>query len=128
MRLLIASLVVLALGGGAFAEPSDEPPPPPAAKEDGAPTGERVVLPAKRLYGRALLEIDLSADSAFDPVALAPDVYYGVSPDFTVGLVHSSVGILGVIGETGSSLCFTEKCDGVYHNFGLDGRYQFLTG
>jgi hypothetical protein len=129
MRSIVASLTIVALGGPALAEPSDEPPPPPvAADPDGEPKGERVVLPAKRLYGRALLELELSTDTAFDPVSLAPDVYYGVSADFTVGLVHSSLGSTGIIGGAGSSLCFTEKCDGVYHNFGLDGRYQLATG
>lgn len=129
MRLIVASLTVLVLGGPALAEPPEEPPPPPAAAPtDGAPEGERVVLPAKRLYGRAMLEIDLSTDAAFDRVSLAPDVYYGVSADFTVGLVHSSVGSTGFIGGVGASLCFTEACDGVYHNFGLAGRYQLTTG
>lgn len=129
MRSIVVSLTVLALGGSALAEPPEEPPPPPAAAAaDGEPTGERVVLPAKRLYGRAMLEIDLSTGAAFDRVSLAPDVYYGVSPDFTVGLVHSSAGTTGFIGGTGNSLCFTEACDGAYHNLGLAGRYQFTTG
>lgn len=124
----LAVLAVLTLGGSALAEPLDEPPPPPAAKTEEGPTGERVVLPAKRLYGRALLELELSKDTAFDPVSLAPDLYYGVSADFTVGLVHSSLGATGIIGSAGDSLCFTEACSGVYRNFGLDGRYHFASG
>jgi hypothetical protein len=128
MRSLPVCILVLALAGPAGAEPLDEPPPPPpAAATDGPATGERVVLPAKRLYGQAMLEIELSDGAAFDPVSLAPDVYYGVTPDLTVGLVHSSTGSTGIIGGSGSSLCLGDSCD-VYRNFGLDGRYQVTTG
>ncbi|HWU90673.1 MAG TPA: hypothetical protein VN253_25580 [Kofleriaceae bacterium] len=129
MRTIQVCLSLLALGGPAFAQATDDPPPPPPQPaSDGASAGERVVLPAKRLYARASLELDLSTGTAFDPVSLAPDVFYGVTSAFTVGLVHSSLGGTGLIGQTGSSLCFTGACDGVYHNFGLDGRYQFTTG
>lgn len=125
MRSILATLMLLSLGGSALA---DEPPPPPPKEMAAGPMGERVVLPAKRLYARASLEIDLSSGSAGDPVGLSPDVFYGVSDALTIGLVHSSVGGLGLIGGTGNSLCFTEGCDGVYHNFGIDARYQFKTG
>jgi hypothetical protein len=128
MRTILASLVILVLGGPALAEPADEPPPPPTApSSNGAFTGERVVLPVKRAYARAMLEIELSKDTAFDPVSLAPDVFYGVTPEFTAGLVHSASGATGIIGGTGSSLCFTDACD-VYNGFGLDGRYHFKSG
>jgi hypothetical protein len=128
MRSILASSFVLALGGPAFAEPLDEPPPPPATEASDGPAGESLVVPAQRLYGRAMLEIELTKDAAFDPVSLAPDVYYGVTSDFTVGLVHSFSGRTGVIGGSGSSLCFNDACDGVYRGFGLDGRYQVTSG
>jgi len=128
MRTILASLCILALGGSALADRVEEPPPPPAAPKDtGAFTGERVVLPAKRAYGRAMLEIELTKDTAFDPVSFAPDVFYGVTPEFTAGLVHSASGGTGIIGGTGSSLCFYDDCD-VYNGFGLDGRYHVKGG
>lgn len=125
MRPILASLTVLALGGPAFA---DEPPPPPEATPTAGPSGERVVLPAKRLYAQAMLELELAKDTAFDPVSFAPDVFYGVTDALTIGLIHSSLGASGIIGGSGSSLCFTDKCDGVYNGFGIDGRYQFASG
>ena len=129
MRSISACFLVLALAGPAGAEPLDEPPPPPkAAAADGPSNGERVVLPAKRLYGQAMLEIELGKGTAFDPVSLAPDIYYGVSADFTVGLVHSFTGTTGVIGGTGSSLCLGDACGDVYNGFGIDARYQVTTG
>lgn len=124
MRSVLASLTILALAGPALAE---EPPPPPAAPKAAGPVGERVVLPAKRLYLQAALEIDLSSGTAGDPISLAPDVFYGVNDALTVGLVHSARGGSGFIGGTGSSLCFTSSCD-IYNGFGLDGRYQFASG
>jgi hypothetical protein len=128
MRSILVSLFILALGGSALADPAEEPPPPPAApSSDGTFTGERVVLPVKRLYARAMLEIELSKGAAFDPVSLAPDVFYGVTPELTAGLVHSFSGATGIIGGTGSSLCFSDACD-VYNGFGLDGRYHFRSG
>lgn len=129
MRPILAISLVLALAGPAVAEPLDEPPPPPAAAATNGPaTGERLVLPAKRLYGQAMLELELSKGAAFNPVSLAPDVYYGVTADFTAGLVHSFAGRTGIIGGSSSSLCFNDACDGVYHELGLDGRYQVTSG
>jgi hypothetical protein len=128
MRSILVSFVVLALGGTAAAESPDEPPPPPKAQAETGPTGEHVVLPAKRLYGQAMLEIEFSTGTAFDPVSLAPDVFYGVTGDFTVGLVHSFAGRTGIIGGTGSSLCVGDACGGVYNSLGLDGRYEVTSG
>src|SRR5262245_40262487 len=105
MRLIVVSLSVLALGAPALAQTSDEPPAPPVDAPPAGPVGERVVLPAKRLYARAALEIELSSGTAGDPVSLAPDVYYGVTPELTVGLLHSALARTGVMGGTGSSLC-----------------------
>jgi len=122
MRPFLSSLLALTLGGPAFAQGTDEPPPAPTPAPTTEPQGERVVLPAKRLYVRAMLEIELSKDAAFDPVSLAPDLFYGVSADFTVGLTHSSSASTGIIGGTGSSLCLGDACDSVYRNVGLDGR------
>lgn len=128
MRSILASFVVLALGGTAAAESPDEPPPPPKAQAETGPTGEHVVLPAGRLYGQAMLELELSSGAAFDPVSLAPDVFYGVTGDFTAGLVHSFAGRTGIIGGTGSSLCVGDNCGGVYDSLGLDGRYELASG
>lgn len=122
-------LGLLASAGTAAAQAGDEPPlAPAAAPTAAAPEGERVVLPAKRLYAHAVLAIDLSDGGAFDPVSLSPDVYYGVTPELTVGLVHSNLGASGFIGGTGTSLCLGDACDGVYNNLGIDGRYHLKSG
>jgi hypothetical protein len=126
MRSILVSVLVLQLGGAAVAQAEEPPPPPPEEAPPAGPVGERVVLPGKRLYARASIEINLSSGSAFDPFSIAPDVFYGVTPDFTVGLVHSSVAGTGFIGGVGSSLCFG-GCD-VYNGLGFDGRYHLKGG
>lgn len=127
MRPHLIALALGALGSPAFAQESDEPPPPPEVKEAGEPEGERVVLPTKRLYAQAAIEINLSKESAGKPFSLSPDVYYGVNRDLTVGLIHSARGSTGFIGGVGTSLCFTSACD-VYSNVGLEGRYHLKSG
>lgn len=125
----LALALALALAAPAGAEPLDEPPPPPkAAVAPGPFTGERSVLPARRLYAQAMLEIELSSGAAFDPVSLAPDLYYGVTSDFTVGLVHSFAARTGLIGGSGQSLCLGDACDGAYNSLGVDARYQVVSG
>jgi len=61
------------------------------------------------------------------PVALAPDVYVGVTRRLTLGLIHSGRA-LGLI-DSGWGLCFTGRsggCDRTYSGTGIDGWYTFL--
>jgi hypothetical protein len=79
----------------------------------------------------ALVEIGLSTDAVFKPFSISPDVWYGVTDDITAGLVHSAVGMTGVIGGVGTSLCLqsTENgCLSVYPNVGFVGRYKLKNG
>jgi hypothetical protein len=85
------------------------------------------VVPKGKLVLDAQLEINLSSGNAFKPVSLAPDLWYGVTDDITLGLVHSSLGETGFIGAAGDSLCLTGSSDGcahVYNKVGLDGRIR----
>jgi hypothetical protein len=69
--------------------------------------------------------VSLSADATFEPVSIAPDVWYGVSPRITVGLVHSSRAMTGFLGGAGDGLCLTGEeggCAGVYDRVGVVGR------
>jgi len=72
-------------------------------------------------------EIDLSAGHAAAPVSMAPDIWYGATPNLTVGLVHSSYGRTGFFGQSGDGICFTgedDGCDGSYRNAGVEARYH----
>ncbi|MFT3695860.1 MAG: hypothetical protein QM831_22180 [Kofleriaceae bacterium] len=75
----------------------------------------------------ASLEMNLSSAAAFKPTSLSPDLWYGVSDDLTVGLVHSGTGRTGFIGVVGDSLCLTGTSNGcrhVYNNVGIDARIR----
>ena len=107
--------------------------PPSAASADGP---DRLTLPKGRAVLDAYLGINLSKGEAGKPITLSPDIWYGVSDELTVGLVHSGVGTTGFIGSLGSvygaaSLCLTGKdngCADVYRTAGLEGRYKLSFG
>jgi hypothetical protein len=87
----------------------------------------QLTLPPGRLLLEAFAEMNLSSGAVFKPFSLAPDVWYGATPELTVGLVHSGRAATGFIGTFGDSLCLTgveNGCPDVYHNVGLAARYQ----
>lgn len=98
----------------------------------GAPSAraeqsEQLNLPKGKLTINGFIEINLSKDAAFEPVSLAPDLWYGITDDVTLGLVHSGVGRTGFLGGAGDSLCITGKshgCGRIYNNVGADLRYR----
>jgi hypothetical protein len=94
----------------------------------GQPTGpDQVTMPKGSLLVNAFVEINLSTDAAFKPVSISPDVWYGVTDDLTLGLVHSGIGASGVIGGVGDALCITGSsngCESVYSGVGIDARYR----
>ncbi|HEX4418155.1 MAG TPA: hypothetical protein VH165_09675 [Kofleriaceae bacterium] len=121
----------------ADADPSESGATPPAAAAAPSADGpDQLLLPKGRVILDAYLEIGLSSGSAFKPVSISPDIWYGVSDVLTVGLVHSSVGGSGFIGGVGQSLCLTGAgtatdpggCAHVYQNVGFDGRYKLKFG
>ena len=99
-----------------------------AADEAATTTDEpQLTLPGGKVFLDAFVEVSLSKDLAFKPVSLAPDVWYGVSDDLTLGLVHSGRGATGLWGKSGDGLCFTGEskgCPKVYNNLGVDARYH----
>jgi len=130
---------VVALGGTAFADDatgsadtttgSASLDTSTMAPGEGLPAGatEQFTLPRGTLFLDAFLEINLSSDAAFKPVSLAPDLWYGVTDDLTLGIVHSSNGATGIIGGVGDALCLTGKdngCASFYPGLGIDARYR----
>lgn len=75
----------------------------------------------------AFLDVNLSKDRAFEPISVAPDIWYGATDKITVGLTHSSVATGGFWGGPGTGLCLSgeEKgCANTYSNTGLQARYD----
>src|SRR5512138_1844502 len=106
--------------------------PEAASSSPAGPAGDAsVTLPKGRVLLDAFLEMNLVSGAEFKPVSLSPDVWYGVTDDVTVGLVHSAVGSTGFLGGVVSSLCLTgtgNGCAKVYDNAGVDVRYKLKTG
>jgi hypothetical protein len=89
----------------------------------------QMTLPAGQLFLQTFVEMQLSADVAFEPVSIAPDLWYGVTDELSVGLVHSGRGATGFLGGVGSGLCITGTsggCAKFYNNVGVDARYHFF--
>ena len=89
---------------------------------------QQMTLPAGRVFVEVFAEINLSADAALKPLSIAPDLWYGVNDELTVGLVHSARGATGLFGATGNGLCLTGEdngCAKIYNNLGIDARYHF---
>ncbi|WP_428261318.1 hypothetical protein [Haliangium sp.] len=107
---------------------------PAAVSAQTAPAREshRMTLPKGTLLAQGFIEVNLSADNVIKPVSLSPDIWYGLNDDLSLGLVHSAPGSGGFYGGVGTSLCLTGEDNGcgagVYHNLGLDARYNLLEG
>jgi hypothetical protein len=140
---LRAALVLLVAGSGgvAFAQSVDlsgsvgSNGASGSADASGAPAADnppdigddQFTLPKGKLFIDGEIGINLSKDLAFKPISISPDIYYGVTDDLTLGLIHSGTGSTGLLGVVGTSLCLGGEdrgCDGVYRNVGLDARYR----
>ena len=118
-RIVAVALVATSLAAG-----------PALAQEAGsvASAEQQMVMPGSRFLVQAFFEASLSKDNAFKPFSLAPDLWYGVNDQITVGLVHSGRGSTGLYGGAGNGLCLAGEdngCADVYANVGIDGRYHF---
>jgi hypothetical protein len=132
VEVLFATLV--ATGGLASVAHADDGEEAPAPEETSAAvstetaSSDGFTLPKGKLALNVNLGVNLSSDAVGKPVSLSPDLWYGVSDDLTIGLVHSGEGLNGFLGtSTGGSLCLAgEKngCADVYHNVAVDVRYR----
>ena len=104
----------------------------PAVSAPGGPddlVGRAVVLAREAGEAAATIEVNLSKRYEWKPVSVAPDVWFGVTDQLTIGLIHSSRA-MGVI-DAGNGLCSTGSthgCPAAYDNIGLDGRYALRRG
>ncbi len=101
------------------------------AEEPMVGVSERLTMPKQEWHVFVPVEVDASRGHGLEPVSLAPDVWYGLKPRLTIGLVHSSVGRTGFYGRAGDGLCVTGKdkgCKSAYNNVGFEGRYHAYQG
>ena len=100
----------------------------------GAPMGRVAVRrgvqgPAGLFTARLSLLTNASKGSFGKPTSLAPDLYYSITDNVQIGLVHT--GPMGWQELPGVGLCLTGQdngCPSVYRNVGLDFMYGLLFG
>ena len=86
-----------------------------------------LVLDREQVEVAVTAEIELAPNRVTLPVAVAPDLWLGVTPRLTVGIVHSNLD-LGRI-AAGASVCVVEeRCAHGYPNSGIDIRYAAHDG
>ena len=94
-----------------------------AARAQASP----LVLDAHQWDAELVTEINLYPNEVGTPLSFAPDVWYGVTSQWTVGLVHSHPSVDRF--ESGASLCVVHldlRCETTYHGGGVDVRYGAL--
>jgi hypothetical protein len=99
------------------------------AQGSAAEEQQQMTLPAGKVLLTVGLELNLSKDLVGKPFSIAPDLWYGVNDDLTLGLIHSGVGRTGLYGGVGEGLCLTGSTNGcpkVYNNLGIGGRYNLV--
>lgn len=115
LRLLLA-LAVLAAPLAARASPDDLVTRP-------------LVLAPGDLVARVAIELGLESGQFARPLSIAPDVWLGVTPRWTIGLVHSNESVDQI--DARASLCFRGDaltCDHVYRGSGIDARWSWRAG
>ena len=116
MRRAVVSTLLAAIAGTAHADPDDFVARP-------------LVLARGEVEAEATLEVNLTKGTAFVPLSLAPDLWVGITPQLTLGLIHGDRS-LDQIGA-GGSFCVRrspETCDRTYLGSGLDARWNVRSG
>jgi hypothetical protein len=91
-----------------------------------------VTLPSGKLAMSGALQIGLSRDSAFDPISIGVDLWYGISDRLQAGVVTSMRGTFGfwsgaLLGGLGTGLCVTDRCAETFDNIGGEAHVAVLT-
>lgn len=116
MRRTLVALAVVAMPSVARASPDDI-------------ITRALVLDPADLVARVTTELNLQPTEFARPLAIAPDVWVGVLPRLTLGLIHSDASVDQIDSRT--SLCFRDdarSCDHVYRGSGLDARWSWREG
>lgn len=91
--------------------------------------GRPLVLDRGQLAAALTAEIDLQPGLVGTPLSLAPDVWYGVLPQLTLGIIHSDASVDRI--GPGATFCVhtqEDVCRHFYHGSGIDGLYRLRAG
>ncbi|HEY5925261.1 MAG TPA: hypothetical protein VIV11_26440 [Kofleriaceae bacterium] len=109
-------VVVLLLASRAHAAPDDFVARP-------------IVLDRGQLAAELVADINLAPRQLGESTSLAPDVWFGVLPELTVGLIHSAPSVDRF--SPGATFCVVHQetgCTSTYHGSGIDARYSVMSG
>jgi hypothetical protein len=85
-----------------------------------------LVLDFHQVAAQLVIESNLApSGGTAKPLSFAPDLWFGLTPQLTVGLVHSDPSLDRI--QPGASLCVRTDgflCDATYRGGGLDARYE----
>lgn len=101
----------------------------PASADSDDLVTRPLVLDRHELHAKLSLEYSLHGRTENRPLALAPDLWVGVTQELTVGLIHSSQSV-DRIGAR-STVCLQQStfgCDAAYQGSGVDARYRLREG
>ena len=107
-------------------------PPPPAAASVTAPiSATEATLHQGAVNIDGDLVIGLSKGSAWKPIQIIPNLYYGVSNELTVGFANNTNAEIfqAVSAPGGRGLCLSGSSNGcahVYNSFSLDALFSFM--
>ncbi len=117
IALVLVLVLVLALASRASAQPTDLVARP-------------LVLGQGELEGTLVADINLAPRQLGHSTSLAPDVWYGVTPRLTVGLIHSNPSVDRF--AVGATFCVVHQpilgCEDTYRGSGIDTRWSAVTG
>lgn len=88
-----------------------------------------IVLDRGELLAALSIEVNLELRRVGMPTSIAPDLWFGVTSRWTIGLVHSSHSVDRI--DTGSTFCVRElptKCDRLIRGTGIDVRWRARGG
>lgn len=96
----------------------------------GTAAADPVVLDRGELHAALTVESNLAPSGGTGkPLSIAPDVWYGVTDELTLGLIHSNASLDHI--QPGASLCVRTDdfiCRDAYRGSGLDALYRLLPG
>lgn len=116
MRRSLAAVTLLALHARAHADPSDF-------------VARSLVLDHCQVAGELVLDLNLAPGLVGESTSLAPDVWVGVLPKLTVGLIHSAPSVDRF--APGATFCIVHQdtgCQDTYHGSGIDVRWSAIAG
>ncbi len=92
-------------------------------------TTRPLVLEEHQVSAELVFETNLAKASLARPLSVAPDLWIGVTPRLTLGIIHSDPSVDRI--APGASICVRREdllCHEVYRGGGLDALYEVVTG